>query len=132
MGLWFLRHDEVLSYAVARLKSDYGYRNKDPRRYWIRDETDIRKTLADERHQELIAPGGAWWRFVQMYLAEPTGMPTGWLNWRPNRRELLRRFWGGAAGSSTGEPLPGFRGSAGRMRSAPGLRCMSLLGAGRD
>jgi len=59
-----------------------------------------------------------------MYLAEPTGMPTGWLNWRPNRRELLRRFWGGAAGSSTGEPLPGFRGSAGRMRSAPGLRCV--------
>jgi hypothetical protein len=73
--LVFFRHDEVLSYAMGRLKADflYDYRNKDPRQRRVSDETALRKKLADERHQRLIAPGGAWRRFVQMFLAERDG-----------------------------------------------------------
>jgi hypothetical protein len=67
----------LLSYAMARLKSDflYNYRNADPccHESNVRTEADLRATLADERHQALMAEGGAWHGFVQEFIAERDG-----------------------------------------------------------
>ena len=70
-GLVFFRHDEVMSYAMARLKADrfQRYRGKDPRLHWSKDEGDLRRELDDESHRTLIGPGGAWLRQVEMFLA---------------------------------------------------------------
>ena len=67
----FFRHDEVMSYAMARLKADrfQRYRVKDPRLHWGKDEGDLRRELDDETHCTLIGPGGAWRRQVDMFLA---------------------------------------------------------------
>lgn len=66
-----------MSYAMARLKADrlYYYRSNDPRvrHSNISDEADLRRTLSDDRHRELIAPGGAWWNHVHIFLAEQAG-----------------------------------------------------------
>ena len=69
--LVFFRHDEVMSYAMARLKADrfQRYRGKDPRLHWSKDEGDLRRELDDESHRTLIGPGGAWLRQVEMFLA---------------------------------------------------------------
>jgi hypothetical protein len=70
-GLVFFRHDEVMSYAMARLKADrfQRYRVKDLRLHWSKDEGDLRRELDDEAHRTLIGPGGAWLRQVEMFLA---------------------------------------------------------------
>jgi hypothetical protein len=70
-GLVFFRHDEVMSYAMARLKADrfQRYRSKDSRLHWSKDEAELRLELDDERHRTLIGPGGAWLRQVEMFLA---------------------------------------------------------------
>ncbi|HZZ22979.1 MAG TPA: hypothetical protein VFE60_10570 [Roseiarcus sp.] len=70
-GLVFFRHDEVMSYAMARLKADrfQRYRSKDPRLHWSKDEAGLRRELDDESHRTLIEPGGAWLRQVEMFLA---------------------------------------------------------------
>src|ERR1700733_14608968 len=69
-GLVFFRHDEGMSYAMARLKADrfQRYRGKDPRLHWSKDEGDLRRELDDETHRTLIGPGGAWLRQVEMFL----------------------------------------------------------------
>ena len=70
-GLVFFRHDEVTSYAMARLKADrfQRYRVKDPRSHRSKDEAGLRRELYDESHLTLIGPGGAWLRQVEMFLA---------------------------------------------------------------
>jgi hypothetical protein len=73
--LVFLRHDEVMSYAMARLKTDKFNYYGDPAAHPSNrsDEDDLRESLRT-RDAHLVAPvSGAWWRFVQMFLAERDG-----------------------------------------------------------
>jgi hypothetical protein len=85
----------VMSYAVARLKSDSlgpgaAYRNNDyrpvPRRtFWGRDITSYRQydISSDKIFREMLAPGGeyhkdiveggAWWLHTEMHRAEKRG-----------------------------------------------------------
>ena len=75
--LVFFRHDEVMSYAMARLKADRfeHYRSNDPRRRrrTIERESRLRRTLGDDRHSELMGPDGAWRRRVEIFLARRDG-----------------------------------------------------------
>jgi hypothetical protein len=70
-ALVFFRHDEVMSYAMARLKANrfQRYRNKDSRLHWSKDEAALRRELDEESHRKLIGPGGAWLRQVEVFLA---------------------------------------------------------------
>ena len=65
----FFRHDEVISYAMARLKADRFQRYRSPRLLRSRDEGALRRELDDERYRKLIGPGGAWRRQVEIFLA---------------------------------------------------------------
>ena len=69
-GLVFFRHDEVMSYAMARLKADrfQRYRSKDPRLHWSHNEGALRRELDEGSHRKLIRPGGAWRRQVEIFL----------------------------------------------------------------
>jgi len=71
----FYRRDSVNSYAMARLKSDSGYRSNDLRLpyHWIKDEAELRQQLGNDRYRELMAPGGPWWLDVEIFLAERDG-----------------------------------------------------------
>jgi hypothetical protein len=64
-------HDEVMSYAMARLKADrfQRYRSKDPRLHWSHSEGALRRELDEGSHRKLIRPGGAWRREVEIFLA---------------------------------------------------------------
>ena len=57
----FFRHDEVMSYAMARLKADrfQQYRVKHPRLHRGKDEAGLRREFDGESHRTLIGPGGA-------------------------------------------------------------------------
>jgi hypothetical protein len=68
--LVFFRHDEVMSYAMARLKADrfHRYRSKDPRLHGSDKEGALRRELSEGSHRELIRPGGAWRRQVEIFL----------------------------------------------------------------
>ena len=68
--LVFFRHDEVLSYAMAQLKADrfQRYRSKDPRLHGSDKEGALRRELSEGSHRELIRPGGAWRRQVEIFL----------------------------------------------------------------
>ena len=70
-ALVFFRHDEVMSYAMARLKADrfQRYRSKNTRLHWSSDERVMRLQLDDESHRKLTGPGGAWRRQVEIFLA---------------------------------------------------------------
>ena len=68
-GLVFFRHDEVMSYAMARLKADRFQRYRSTRLHWSKDEDGLRRELDNESHRTLIGPGGAWLRQVEMFLA---------------------------------------------------------------
>jgi hypothetical protein len=89
----------VMSYAMARLKTDQfnRYRSNDRRDKWTpprwltkgygdpgkgivwrfrhqsTTEAELRAALGDERRRKLVAPGGAWWRHVQIHIAERDG-----------------------------------------------------------
>jgi len=76
----------VMSYAMARLKSDFidgeGFRNNDPRKAQLRKrskrkattEQDLRKRLAPgERQHKHIVKGGAWWRHTEIERAKKRG-----------------------------------------------------------
>src|SRR5262252_4853573 len=76
----------VMSYAMARLKSDFidgeDYRNNDPRKAQLRKrskrkattEQDLRKRLAPgERQHKHIVEGGAWWRHTEIERAKKRG-----------------------------------------------------------
>jgi hypothetical protein len=69
-GLVFFRHDEVMSYAMARLKADrfQRYRTKDTRLHWRQKEDALRRELDEGSHSQLIGPGGAWRRQVEIFL----------------------------------------------------------------
>ena len=60
----FYRFDEVMSYAMARLKADFVWHTS--------TGEQLRARLAGPNH-ELIVPGGAWWRFVQTFIAKRDG-----------------------------------------------------------
>jgi hypothetical protein len=70
-GLVFFRHDELMSYAMARLKADrfQRYRGNDQRLQWGSDERVLRRELDDESYRKLIGPSGAWRRQVEIFLA---------------------------------------------------------------
>jgi hypothetical protein len=72
-ALVFFRHDEIMAYAMARLKVSRfeRYRSNDPRYYRSEDEDDLRRTLGNEQHRKLI--GGAWRRHVDIFVAELAG-----------------------------------------------------------
>jgi hypothetical protein len=68
----------IKSYALGRMKTDDNsdYRSE----HWRRGkrlpdptEADLLNDLADSRHQALMAPGGAWHRFVAMNIARRDG-----------------------------------------------------------
>jgi hypothetical protein len=65
----FFRHDEVTSYAMARLKADRFQEYRNPRFHWRCDEEALRRKLDDESYRKLIGPGGAWRRQVEIFLA---------------------------------------------------------------
>jgi hypothetical protein len=75
--LVYSRMDEVLSYAMGQLKADWFtyYRTKDERilPHRRKEEGDLRALLAEGRYQDLVAPGGAWWRHVEMFRARRDG-----------------------------------------------------------
>jgi hypothetical protein len=74
--LVFFDRGNVMSYAMARLKADSlnNYRNEDSRNYGQpRTEADLRKMLADDRHRELVAEGGAWWLHTEIAKAVAGG-----------------------------------------------------------
>jgi hypothetical protein len=112
--LVFFRHDEVMSYAMARLKADRssGYQSNDWRRQPDnnRDEADLRSWLGDGgSHRALVEPGGAWWTQVRIFLAERAGDLATVARLkafsRPNLSASSRRF---------GKPHPRVRRSANR------------------
>jgi hypothetical protein len=59
--IWF-HHDNVMSYAIARTRSNNISR--------IDTNKEARKDLDNEHDRELMAPGGTWWLFVQQWVAE--------------------------------------------------------------
>ena len=65
----FFRHDEVMSYAIARLKADRFHRYRSQRSQWSSGEEALRRVLDDESYRKLIGPGGAWRRQVEIFLA---------------------------------------------------------------
>jgi hypothetical protein len=74
--LVFYRRDNLMSYAMFRLKAEgfYHYRSNDRREErWRTEEADLRKILDDDKYRERMAPGGAWWRHTQMFFAERDG-----------------------------------------------------------
>ena len=66
----FFRHDEVMSYAMARLKADRFQRYRSQKSHWSSNEEALRRVLHDESHRKLIGPGGAWRRHVEIFLAQ--------------------------------------------------------------
>jgi len=67
-ALVIFRHDEVMSYAMARLKADRFQRYRILRPSWS-SEGDLRRELDKESYRKLIGPGGAWRRQVEIFLA---------------------------------------------------------------
>ena len=68
----------VRSYGLMRLKDEgvgYYYRKPPSRmyRYYVSDEDMLLAELDNDRHRELMAPGGSWWRHVQQHIAERDG-----------------------------------------------------------
>ena len=68
-ALVFFRHDEVMSYAMARLKADRFQRYRSRRWPWSSGEEALRRELDNESYRKLIGPGGAWRRQVEIFLA---------------------------------------------------------------
>jgi hypothetical protein len=76
VGLCFFNMDSVESYALGRLIAcDVMYKSRRPspmRWRWkeIWDFAELRAMLDKDEQRELMAPGGAWHRFVEMHRAE--------------------------------------------------------------
>lgn len=68
-ALVFFRHDEIVSYAMARLKADRFQRYRGKRLSWSSDEQALRRLLDDEGYRKLIGPGGEWRKQVEDFLA---------------------------------------------------------------
>lgn len=80
-SLVFFNMGDVISYSLARLKSDtlHQYRSKRaaaafaPLSYPM-DEQQLRDLIAPGGNKHsLITPGGAWWRHVEIHKAERDG-----------------------------------------------------------
>lgn len=72
--LVFFDRYRVLSFAMARLKADGGYKPSDRQTTPGRSEDDLRAELRrGGRHHTYIVEGGAWWRYVQQSIAERDG-----------------------------------------------------------
>lgn len=74
----FFTADNVMSYAMARLKSGgvLGgyYRNTDPRIRRRSTEEDLLARLGQGGdHRSLVEPGGAWWRHTEAWKARRDG-----------------------------------------------------------
>jgi len=68
----FYDRTNVLSYAMARMKTDRRYQDNNPWR-WDRDgvsESRLREMLTKDRESALMREGGAWWRHTQSAVAE--------------------------------------------------------------
>jgi hypothetical protein len=78
--LVFFHHDNVMSYGMARLKSDCLSRHDDERVLW--------KRLRDEEHRKLSRPGGWWWLHVQTWIGERDGDTTKLKELAPIREAL--------------------------------------------
>lgn len=74
----YFNRASVLSYALARLKSDRQYRYRcriaDREPY---NERDLLQRLADGKEHHLIIEGGAWRRHVERYIAIRNAQRTG-------------------------------------------------------
>jgi hypothetical protein len=74
----FRTADNVMSYGMARLKSDFlhNYRSTDPRcmpsRITIEEQLRARLVEGGKDHR-LMVPGGAWWDHVELWKAEQEG-----------------------------------------------------------
>jgi hypothetical protein len=98
----FYNKDNVMSYAMSRLKGDglNHYRSNDDRWFrperkpkWFRramgyekgyvyqnhrsTEAELRAKLAEDRYQKYVVPGGAWWRHTQEAMAELEAIRAG-------------------------------------------------------
>jgi hypothetical protein len=74
----YFNRASVLSYALARLKSDrqYRYRCRIDDREPL-NERDLLQRLADGKEHHLIIEGGAWRRHVERYIAIRNALRTG-------------------------------------------------------
>lgn len=64
----YFNEDNVMSYAMARLKTDNlcHYRSNDPRIYRMMTEADLIAELSQGgSYRKYVEPGGAWWQYVQ-------------------------------------------------------------------
>ena len=98
----FYRRDSVNSYAMARLKSDSGYRSNDLRLpyHWIKDEAELCRSLDDDRHRELMAPGGSWWLDVEIFLAERDGEVEKAAELKAEKQRMVEQVMESLVGSS--------------------------------
>jgi hypothetical protein len=76
----FFRQYCVMSYAMARLKTDqcHSYRPSDQRVSWrtwsIKSEAELRALIAEGgKEYHLVQPGGAWWGHTAQAIAERDG-----------------------------------------------------------
>ena len=76
--LVYFNRASVLSYALARLKSDrqYRYRSRVDDEEQL-NERDLLQRLADGKERHLIIEGGAWRRHVERYIAIRNALRTG-------------------------------------------------------
>lgn len=96
--LVFFHYYNAHSYTAARLKADFlnGYRHKDTRRPWTTtSDHDIRAMMEPGgKYYDYVKEGGAWWRHVQLRIAERDGLPADDLKAeqeKANRRAELAR-----------------------------------------
>lgn len=93
----------VSSYALARLKDDCFSQYQWSRFAWgnRKKERELRNSLRDERHQELMKEGGSWWRHVEQYKAEDTGDRLLYLKYERESVERLYGIVGGFGGDAS-------------------------------
>ena len=75
--VFFCRYS-LMSYAMARMKSEHHYRCNDDRvPDWWKDKDSEQsmhaRLVPGGDHRRLVVEGGAWWRHVQGYIAERDG-----------------------------------------------------------
>ena len=72
--LVFYRYYDLMSYAMARLKSESTYEHNDKRLAWAKDEAKLRAQLAKGgQHSHLLTKGGAWRLHIEQRLARRDG-----------------------------------------------------------
>lgn len=93
---------DVRSYAIGRLKADFGmgYRSNDERIVWCLGRTaeKIQAMLAPRGdHHHLVVEGGAWWRHVQINIADRDGDTSDRVQaLRAEEAKVIAMIWGGS------------------------------------